>query len=349
MISFAVITHNQEKTIENCLKSIFSLGLKSFEILLIDDNSKDKTCEIASKYTNKIFYKTENERGISNSRNLAIENAKGNLLFIVDGDIELKQLDIVEVENIFKNNKKIIGICGKYSTSNNIYNLNHLLDLRRKLIFQKNEFPYEINLENYTTFSGGFSCLDMSKVLDLSRFINKVDFAAEDLIWQVEQLNSGFSFYYLPTYIGFHNHFRDIKTWSTKILSEIKGNYWLIWYFTNQDIKLPVLEQVTAFPLFLVLSIILIKFSIVLALLTLIIEFVPILYPLIYKKWRNKDTLFLVLYSALNKILTLIYFPISIFVYRPNLKHLMIFLYNFIYSGIVSKFKSVKGFNTYVN
>ena len=58
MISCVVLSRNEEKTIETCLQSIRSLA---DEIVVIDDNSKDKTIEKAKKLGAKVF-----KRSLSN-------------------------------------------------------------------------------------------------------------------------------------------------------------------------------------------------------------------------------------------------------------------------------------------
>ena len=51
IISACLIVRNEEKMIENCLKS-----LKDFdEIIVVDTGSIDRTIKIAKKYTNKIY------------------------------------------------------------------------------------------------------------------------------------------------------------------------------------------------------------------------------------------------------------------------------------------------------
>ena len=50
-ISVIIPSYNAETTIEECLKTIFS-ETKNFdaEIIVVDDNSNDKTCEIVEKF-----------------------------------------------------------------------------------------------------------------------------------------------------------------------------------------------------------------------------------------------------------------------------------------------------------
>ena len=51
-LSVIIITKNEESNIEDCLKSIY---LWAEEIIIVDDESTDRTIEIAAHYTDKIF------------------------------------------------------------------------------------------------------------------------------------------------------------------------------------------------------------------------------------------------------------------------------------------------------
>lgn len=51
-ISVIILTYNEEKNIEECLKSVYGWA---DEIFIVDSYSTDRTLEIARKYTNKIF------------------------------------------------------------------------------------------------------------------------------------------------------------------------------------------------------------------------------------------------------------------------------------------------------
>ena len=49
-VSFIVITHNFEKFVGDCLNSIKNQTYKNFEIIVVDDVSKDNTREVIEKW-----------------------------------------------------------------------------------------------------------------------------------------------------------------------------------------------------------------------------------------------------------------------------------------------------------
>ena len=59
LVSVVITTRNEEKNIENCLQSIKiqTYPQELIEIIVVDNNSTDKTKEITLKYTNLILTK----------------------------------------------------------------------------------------------------------------------------------------------------------------------------------------------------------------------------------------------------------------------------------------------------
>lgn len=87
-LSIIIPTYNSEKTIKECLDSIFMQDSKEFEVVLIDGDSTDKTLEIAEKYPIKIFLASK--LGIVNNeeakRIWGIHHVKGEIIGCIDSD-----------------------------------------------------------------------------------------------------------------------------------------------------------------------------------------------------------------------------------------------------------------------
>ena len=76
-ISLYIPVFNGEKTIESCLESVLNQTLKPKSILVIDDNSTDKTKEILNKYKEQIeIISNKENKGLSYSRNFAVNYLK---------------------------------------------------------------------------------------------------------------------------------------------------------------------------------------------------------------------------------------------------------------------------------
>ncbi len=103
-VSVIITTRNEQKNIEKILKSIKKQTYKNIEIIIVDNNSNDKTKEIAKKY-GKVF-----DRGPERSaqRNYGAEKSKGDYLLFLDADMELTQNVIKEVVINIKENIAMI-------------------------------------------------------------------------------------------------------------------------------------------------------------------------------------------------------------------------------------------------
>ncbi|RLI97854.1 MAG: glycosyl transferase [Candidatus Aenigmatarchaeota archaeon] len=106
-VSIIVPTLNEEKYIENCLKSISNQDYDGkYEIIVSDGGSKDKTVKIARKYADKVIICEK--RGISYGRNRGAKEAKGDILVFVDADTILLFDTISKLVKPFRK-KKVVG------------------------------------------------------------------------------------------------------------------------------------------------------------------------------------------------------------------------------------------------
>jgi glycosyltransferase involved in cell wall biosynthesis len=85
-ISVVIPAFNEEKLLGKCLESLQKQSEKPFEIIVVDNNSTDKTVEIAKEFGAKIV--TEKQQGISYARNAGFNAARGEIIARLDADTE---------------------------------------------------------------------------------------------------------------------------------------------------------------------------------------------------------------------------------------------------------------------
>lgn len=97
--SIVIPAYNCGSTLENTIHSILLCGIKDYEILIIDDGSKDNTGNVCDRLIQAHScircIHTENH-GVSSARNIGISNAKGDYIWFVDAD------DTVEKDSLEK-------------------------------------------------------------------------------------------------------------------------------------------------------------------------------------------------------------------------------------------------------
>ena len=89
LISIVIPSYNQAKYIAYNLDSILAQTYSNFEVIFIDDGSKDNTAEILKNYTEKdsrikYFYQNNSERAVARSH--GISKANGKYICLVDSD-----------------------------------------------------------------------------------------------------------------------------------------------------------------------------------------------------------------------------------------------------------------------
>lgn len=93
-ISCLILTHNSEDTIEECLKSLEWVD----EIIVVDDESTDRTIEIATSYQAKIFNRKLDD--FSSQRNFGLEKCSNNWVLVLDSDEQISEPLQKEIKSI---------------------------------------------------------------------------------------------------------------------------------------------------------------------------------------------------------------------------------------------------------
>ena len=124
MISIIVPVYNAAKYLDKCINSIICQTHQNWELILVNDGSKDESEKIIGRYTEKdsrIKLFSKENGGVSRARNLGIENASGEYLFFLDSDDWLSE-DACEIllKNMLENKADCV-ICGFNQTSGNIW------------------------------------------------------------------------------------------------------------------------------------------------------------------------------------------------------------------------------------
>lgn len=89
LVSIIVPIHNSEKTLKRCVDSILKQDYRELEVFLVDDGSEDGSLAICREYAKqdaRIKVIRKEQSGVSDARNLAMDQAEGKYLQFVDSD-----------------------------------------------------------------------------------------------------------------------------------------------------------------------------------------------------------------------------------------------------------------------
>lgn len=106
--SIIVPVYNVEKYIDKCLSSILNQSYKNYEVIIVNDGTKDNSVKIIEKYTKKydnfILYNKENG-GLSDARNYGLKYINGDYLLFIDSDDYINKDLLMELNNLLEEKK----------------------------------------------------------------------------------------------------------------------------------------------------------------------------------------------------------------------------------------------------
>lgn len=105
LVSVVITTKNEDDVIEDLLESITKQTYKNIEVILVDNNSKDLTLKIASKFKRIKIYNWGPER--SAQRNYGAKKSLGEYLLFLDADMRLSPKVVKECVKVAKSKKNI--------------------------------------------------------------------------------------------------------------------------------------------------------------------------------------------------------------------------------------------------
>ncbi|MEH7506029.1 polysaccharide deacetylase family protein [Neobacillus drentensis] len=119
-VSVVIAAYNEEKVICKTVDSILSSDYSSFEILIIDDGSKDDTAVVVQEtYANHPLVRLikKNNGGKSSAVNLGFKEANGDIVVALDADTLIAENAISLLVNHFKN-ENVAAVSGNVKVGN---------------------------------------------------------------------------------------------------------------------------------------------------------------------------------------------------------------------------------------
>ena len=191
---FSIImpVYNSESYVNKGIMSIVNQTYNNWELIIIDDGSKDNTYNVCKKmiFDSRIKLFRINNSGPSYARNYGLDKSDGDYILFLDSDdyFEVNALDILKKE-IEKNNSEIIffpNYTDKYKNNNYIIEKNNSI---KELIYENNSDLRKdfINLFQYSYIYPVWNKVYSRKIIKKfnARFPESIKFA-EDLVFNMK-------------------------------------------------------------------------------------------------------------------------------------------------------------------
>lgn len=199
-VSIIVPVYNVEKYLKEAIESIINQTYKNIEIILIDDGSTDKSGEICDYYASKdlrikVIHKENG--GLSETRNIGLDNATGKYLMFLDSD---DFMELNAVENMYNEiaEKQADYVIGNY------INATEEGEKWDKPIFDLKKYtPFKLSITEYTNSFFIMNSSVCNKIFN-KKFIDNlglrfvIGLPAEDAIFTTYCFMHAKNVYYVP-------------------------------------------------------------------------------------------------------------------------------------------------------
>lgn len=123
-ISIIVPIYNAANTLRRCIDSVLVQTFYDFELLLIDDGSTDESWEIclaAEEMDNRVIAIKKVNGGVSQARNVGLQNANGKWLTFIDSDDYINPDMLSSMIKIADKDAMIVCCSSKYSNGKDFF------------------------------------------------------------------------------------------------------------------------------------------------------------------------------------------------------------------------------------
>lgn len=129
MISIIIPVYNGAKTIINTIRSIEAQTYRSFEVIIVNDGSRDNTRSIFEKFLetfkveNNYFFINQENKGAPAARNRGLREASGKYLFFCDCDSILKNNALERMIQGLEENPEVAYVYSSFYWGNKLFKL----------------------------------------------------------------------------------------------------------------------------------------------------------------------------------------------------------------------------------
>ncbi|MFW0893120.1 glycosyltransferase family 2 protein [Clostridium perfringens] len=194
-ISIIVPLYNSEKYLDKCIKSILNQTFKNFELILVNDGSKDKSLEICNKYEKKdsriTVINKENEGSII-ARRRGVEISKSQYITFIDSDDWIKANTIEILVNEINYSASDVIVFNMYKVLDSLGIVKKENDNRYfiKKYYKGDEIREELAsayLHGHPFPAGLCGKVYKREILcECGKYLDKISFLGDDLFYNLE-------------------------------------------------------------------------------------------------------------------------------------------------------------------
>src|SRR4030095_9516933 len=231
-LSIIIVNYNVYDDVKNCIESIYK-HIKNiiFEIIVVDNNSSDKSIyEISNLYSKITFIALESNKGFGYANNIGMRKAKGKYLLLVNPDIVFHDNSVGIMYDFIEKNDTV-GVVGpiQYKPKTGLEYYYTFFPTLYSRLMQENRLYMKASIMKSRFFdfidqniSAGIpfkvdwvigSCLMVRKKIfdDIGGFDEAFFLFEEETEWQYRMNRRGWVTYMVPAAKVLHNHHSSVS------------------------------------------------------------------------------------------------------------------------------------------
>ena len=193
-VSIIIPVYNIEKYIEECVNSVLVQSYKNFEVILVDDGSKDRSsiiCDDLANLDNRIKVIHKKNGGLSSARNAGIKASKGDYIAFIDGDDYWDDRDFLKdvVKCLDESKADFIsfGLKKYYENEDFIQDTKYIFD-RNLVDINNKKKTLDYLISNNLYISSAWSKIVKRDIIMSNNLFFKEGILSEDIDWSARLL-----------------------------------------------------------------------------------------------------------------------------------------------------------------
>ena len=255
LISIVIPIYNAEKYLEECLNSIKSQTYKNFEVIMVNDGSKDDSETICMNFLrsdSRFRYLKKENGGVSSARNVGLDNVEGDYITFIDADdwVDENHLEIL-IDGIIKNNCEVaISSYMQFINTRETYLINIYSNQEKYLLNygKMNREKFLTELPKLISINNSFNCavskLFSRRLVEDIRFDSNIIYAEDlDFYFKLYLKVNNFIFINAETYI-YRQHDESTTSGFSQIHAEQELSVFKKMYETALILGIPTVNYV---------------------------------------------------------------------------------------------------------
>ncbi|MCH2045469.1 MAG: glycosyltransferase family 2 protein [Saprospiraceae bacterium] len=213
LVSIIIVNYDTSREIAQLLISLEKSSYKNLEIIVVDNNSKDKHLkDLLRDFPQIIFIQSTTNLGFAGGNNLGIDQAKGKFIFFLNPDTEVTANAIMELVQVLKKNPKVGLVSPKIKYHHQPETIQyagcklmHPITLQAKPIGRNQLDNGNFDKAMDTAYGHGAAMMTRRDVIDKVGKMNSQYFLYyEELDWSQRIRKAAYKIQYIPSSVIWH-------------------------------------------------------------------------------------------------------------------------------------------------